>query len=129
VWFWLLVIVAVGIGGCSALLIGGTAVIDHAAHVNHTIVYSATGSGQADNITYSTIQEGSGQNGEGQVTNVNLPWSKTITASGLITGFDISVTAGQNGGSVTCSITQDGTQVASNTAKGAFATANCSYSG
>ncbi len=71
VWFWILVVFALGVGGCSAILAGGTAAIDHAAHVNHTVVYSVTGSGQANDITYATLQQGSGQNGEAQETNVS----------------------------------------------------------
>ena len=90
VWFWLLIGVVVLFGGCTALLVGGGAAVDHAAHVNHTVVYSVTGTGQANDITYATVQEGAGQSGEAQVTNVNLPWSKTITASGLFTAFDVS---------------------------------------
>ena len=56
-----------------------------------------TGTGQANDITYATVQEGAGQSGEAQVTNVSLPWSKTITASGLFTAFDVSATVGSGG--------------------------------
>ncbi len=129
VWFWLLVVVAVGIGGCTALIAGGTAAVDHAAHQTHTIVYSVTGTGQATDITYDTIQQGSGQNGESQLANVNLPWTMTIKASGLITSYTVSGTIGQNGGTLTCRITEDGRQLATNTASGAFATASCSSAG
>jgi len=103
--------------------------VNHAAHVNHTVVYSVTGSGQANDITYATLQEGSGQNGEAQVTNVNLPWTKTITASGLFTAFNVSATVGAGDGTVTCTITEDGQQLATNTASGAFATADCNSAG
>ena len=129
VWFWLLVVVALGFGGCVALIAGGTAAVNHAAHVNHTIVYSVTGSGQANDITYATLQEGNGQNGTAQVTNVNLPWTKTITASGLFTVFDVTATVGSNGGSLTCTITEDGKQIATNSASGAFASADCTAAG
>jgi hypothetical protein len=129
VWFWLLIAVVVLFGGCTAILAGGTAAVDHAAHIQHTVIYSVTGSGQANDITYATVQEGNGQNGEAQVTNVNLPWTKTITASGLLTVFDVSATVGQNGGTVTCTITEDGKQIATNTASGAFASADCNSSG
>ncbi len=103
--------------------------VDHAAHVKHTVVYSVTGTGQASDITYATVQEGAGQSGEAQVTNANLPWSKTITASGLFTAFDVSASAGADGGTVTCTITEDGNQLATNTATGAFASADCSATG
>ena len=129
VWFWILVIVFLGMGGCTAALIGGTAAVDHAAHVTHTVVYSVIGSGQANDITYSTLQEGSGQNGTAQETNVNLPWTKTISASGLFTLFTVNASVGEAGGSLTCTITEDGVQIATNTATGAFASADCSSGG
>ena len=128
-WFWILIVLALGIAGCSAIVFGAGVAVNHAAHVNHTVVYSVTGSGQANDITYATLQEGSGQNGEAQVTNVNLPWTKTITASGLFTAFNVSATVGAGGGTVTCTITEDGQQLATNTATGAFATADCNSAG
>jgi hypothetical protein len=91
----------------------------------HTVVYSVAGSGTATTITYDTLQSGSGQNGEAQDTNVPLPWSKTIHASGLITAYTVSATVGSDGGTVTCTITVDGKVVNTNTANGAFATATC----
>jgi hypothetical protein len=129
VWFWILVVLALGIGGCITIVSVAGVAVNHAAHVNHTVVYSVTGTGQANDITYSTLQEGNGQNGEAQVTNVNLPWTKTITASGLITIFDLNATVGDSGGSLSCTITEDGNQIAHNTASGAFASANCSSAG
>ena len=129
VWFWILIVLAVGISGCSALVFGAGVAVDHAAHIQHTVVYSVTGTGQATDITYATIQEGAGQNGEAQVTNVNLPWSKTITASGLFTAFHVSATVGAGGGTVTCKITEDGLELATNTATGAFASADCNATG
>jgi len=129
VWFWLLIVVVLGLGGCSAVLIGGGAAIDHAAHVQHTVVYSVTGTSPASTITYNTLQEGSGQNGESQVSNVALPWTKTISVSGLITAFDVNASVGEGGGSVTCTITEDGRQIATNTATGAFSSASCTGAG
>jgi hypothetical protein len=129
VWFWLLVAVVVLLGGCTAAIATGVAVFDHAAHEHHTIVYTVTGDGPASNITYDTLEEGSGQNGKSQVTNVDLPWSKKIVASGLFVIADVSVAAGENGGSVTCTITEDGRQIATNTASGSFASAACSSVG
>ena len=128
-WFWILIVLAVIISGCSALVFGAGVAVDHAAHVNHTVVYSVTGTGQANDITYATLQEGTGQSGEAQLTNVSLPWSKTITASGLITAFDVTATVGEGGGTITCSIVEDGKQLATNTATGAFASANCNSVG
>jgi hypothetical protein len=129
VWFWLLLIVIVFAGGCTAIVIGAGTAVDHAAHVNHTIVYSVTGTGTANDVTYDTLQEGNGQSGEAQETNVTLPWTKTIHASGLVRVYSLGATVGSSGGSVTCSITEDGKLVSHNTAVGAFASAQCSGSG
>jgi len=129
VWFWLLIALVVLMGGCGAILAAGTAAVIHVAQTNHTVVYSVTGTGQASDITYATLQQGNGQKGVSQVTNVPLPWTKSITVSGLITAFSVSGTVGTDGGSVTCNITEDGKQLATNTASGAFATANCSSAG
>ncbi len=120
---------ALGIGGCVTIVSLAGVAVNHAAHVNHTVVYSVTGTGQATDITYSTLQEGNGQNGTAQVTNVSLPWSKTITVSGLITVFDVSATVGTDGGTVSCTITEDGRQIAHNAASGAFASADCNSAG
>jgi len=129
VWFWLLIVVVLGLGGCSAVLIGGGVAIDRAAHVQHTVVYAVTGTSPASNITYNTLQEGSGQNGESQVSNVALPWTKTISVSGLVTAFDVIASVGEGGGSVTCTIAEDGRQIATNTATGAFSSATCNSVG
>jgi hypothetical protein len=125
----LLVVVALGIGGCTTLLIGAGVAVNKVATTSHTIVYSVTGTSQASDITYSTLQEGNGQNGTAQETNVNLPWTKTVTASGLITVFSLNATVGDAGGTLTCSITEDGKQIATNTASGVFASADCTASG
>jgi len=133
VWFWLLmgVVVVLGLGGCLSVIAGHRhrAAFGHSAHVTSFITYTVTGTGQATNITYATLQGGSRQNDEARVTDVTLPWSKTINASGLFLSFDVSATNGDGGGSLACSITEDGQLVVSNTTKGAFATASCSYAG
>ena len=129
VWFWLVTILAAIVILMVALLAVAGSAVDHAAHVDHTITYSVTGTGgPAESITYATVQEGNGQNGEAQVTDATVPWSKTITASGLFTVFDVNATVGRNGGSLTCLIIYDGRQVAGNTASGADASADCTYS-
>jgi hypothetical protein len=133
VWFWLLMAVAVvlGLGGCLSVFAGHRhmAAFVHSAHATSTITYSVTGTGPAKNITYATLQGGSRQNGEARVTDVTLPWSKTVTASERFLSFDVSATNGDGGGSLACSITENGEPLVSNTTKGAFATANCSYAG
>ena len=129
VWFWLLVVLALGIGGCVTIVSVASVAVDHAAHINHTVVYTVSGTGSASSITYSTFQEGNGQNGENQLTDVSLPWSKTITASGLLTAFDVTAAVGAGGGSLTCTITEDGKQIATGSASGAFTIASCNSTG
>ena len=128
-WFWILIGVVVLLGGCGAVLAVGTAAVVHEAKKNHTVVYAVTGTGRATDITYATLQQGNGQNGQAQVSNVPLPWTTTITVSGLLTAFSLSGTLGADGGSLTCSISEDGRQLATTTASGAFATASCSSAG
>jgi hypothetical protein len=128
-WFWLLIAVVVLFGGCGTVLALGAVAVVHDARVKHLVVYSVTGTGQATDITYATIQQGNGQNGSSQVTDVPLPWMKAIIVSGLITSFTLSGTVGSTGGTVTCTITEDGRVLSTNTATGAFAAANCSSTG
>jgi hypothetical protein len=104
--------------------------VSHDAAVKHTVVYTATGNNTstAENVTYDTLQEGGGQNGEAQDTQAALPWSKTITASGLFTSYTVSVTNGIEApglSGVTCTIRVDGKVVSTNTANGPGATASC----
>jgi hypothetical protein len=129
VWFWLLVIVAVGFSGCAAI---GTALgvaVDHVAHEKHTIVYSVIGTSSVNNISYNTLQEGNGQNGDVRLVGVGLPWSRTIVASGLITVYNVEATIGPAGGSVTCRITDNGSLVSSQTATGALRSVDCTWGG
>lgn len=125
VWFWLLVVVALGFGGCVAAVSVAGVAVDHLAHQRHTIVYSVTGTGQGTVITYDTLQEGNGQDGDAQVTAAALPWSRTISASGLIDIYHVTAVVGVGGGSVTCTITDNGAEVAVDTATGALRSANC----
>lgn len=127
--FWILLVIVLLCGGCIGIVAAVSTSVDHQAHVQHTVVYSVTGTGSVNNVTYATVQEGNGQQGESQVTNVSLPWTKTITASGLFTAFTVSGTVGVGGGSITCTIKEDGKVLNTNTASGAFATATCNATG
>lgn len=131
VWLWVLVVVALGIGVSIAVVsLGGQAVNDAAAE--HTVVYSVysdTGAGQAPNVTYTTLETGSGQTGEAHLTGALLPWSKTIIASGAHITFHLSATVGPHGGSISCVISEDGRELDTNTATGVGATTTCTGSG
>lgn len=119
---WVLLVIVVFFGGCGDSVSGvGTAVRNEATQ--HTLVYSVTGSGTstATNITYETFQKGLVQ-----VLNPRLPWTKTITASGLFTGFSLSVQNGPVGLSyVVCTIREDGKVLNAKKAAGPFHIASC----
>lgn len=129
VWFWLLIVVAVGFGGCVATVSVAGVAVDHFAHEHHTIVYSVTGTSQGTAITYATLQEGNGQNGSTELTATALPWTRTISASGLVTIYHVSAVVGPAGGSVTCSITDNGSLVSEKSAVGAFRSVSCNWGG
>jgi len=121
-WFWLTAVVVLGVA-CSALVFG----LNRAAPASHTIVYSVTGHGQVLSIMYASSQGGIGQSGEALATTTNLPWFRTVTVSGDSTDFGLGTTIGSGGGSVTCTITEDGHPIATDTASGAFALADCTH--
>ena len=122
VWFWLLMVLAVIV----ALIIILVAAIGTAVHVadttKHTIVYSVTGTGTAT-ITYYSFDNN--HNGSAQLSDVPLPWTKTVVGSGIFNSYSVTGTLGESGGTVTCSLSVDGKQVSHNTATGAFSSANC----
>ena len=121
VWFWLLVVVVLGVGGCISALAIGTAAVNKANSTQHTVVYTVTGPGTAD-ITYSSFSNGNV--GSAQATGVKLPWTKTVVGSGLFSSYDVTATV-DSGSSVTCSITVDGKRATTNTGSGQFASADC----
>lgn len=124
VWFWLLVIVALGIGGCVTILSVATTAVNKAITTNHTVVYSVTGSGTAD-ITYDSFTNGN--SGSAQDNGAALPWSKTVNGSGIFNVYSLSAQA-QTGTSISCTITVDGKQVANHTSTGQYAVVACSGS-
>jgi hypothetical protein len=128
VWFWLLisfaVVIAIIVAIIALIAAAGTA-ITNANNAKHTIVYSIAGTG-TPTITYSSFDNN--HNGSTQLSNVPLPWTKTLTGSGLFNVYDVTATLGQDGGTLRCTIAVDGKQVSSNSANGAFSSANCSGS-
>jgi hypothetical protein len=125
VWFWLLVVFALGIGGCVTIVATAGVAINNANTKSHTVVYRVTGSGTAT-ITYDSVDNS--HSGSAQISDVPLPWTKTITGSGLFNAYSVTATLGQNGGTATCSISIDGKPASSNSASGAFASASCTGS-
>jgi hypothetical protein len=131
-WFWIAIVLLAGIGACAAIVVGGGgAPVKNAAEPNTTIVYSVTGSGTptVSTITYATVGNGK-QNAQVAVSHVHIPWSKTITTSDPPSAFSLSVTNGAIGLSyVTCTITENGELLITNTSKGPFAIAACDAAG
>ena len=122
VWFWLLLVVVLGCGGCTAVVVAAGTAVDKDATTKHTIVYVVTGNGSAD-ITYATF--GSGAGGISSPTGQGLPWTKTFIATGILNAYNVGATL-TSGSTVTCSISVDGKVLSSKTATGTLASADCS---
>jgi hypothetical protein len=88
-----------------------------------TISYDAGGSSKGAIVTYSTFS--SAGSSEGQVTT-NLPWHKDVSTTGLGKSGILTVTAGLDGGTVTCKVTVNGAVQKTATASGPGASATCS---
>jgi hypothetical protein len=88
-----------------------------------TVSYDAGGTAKDATVTYSTFST-SGSS-EGQETTA-LPWHKAVQTAGFGKGGILTVTAGADGGTVTCKVTVDGTVQKTATSSGIFASATCS---
>lgn len=106
------------------------AVIDKAANdvVNQAntpvaIAYDAGGDAKGATVDYSAFTNGNFSDSTAQVT---LPWHKDYTSTGLLSGGTLTVTAGADGGTVTCKVTVNGQTKKQVSATGAYAVASCS---
>lgn len=120
-WFWVLVVLALVLGSCMAQSVGIFDVIKQANTTQHTVVYSVTGTGTAD-IIYHSFQNGKG--GSSQVTGATLPWTTTVTGSGIFTIYSVNATL-VTGTSISCTLTVDGAVVTSLSATGQHASVDC----
>jgi hypothetical protein len=98
--------------------------VDKQADKEQVVVYEVTGDSVGATVTYSTFSDGA--SATSQETVASLPWRKELTVKGLLSGGTLTVTAGQDGGSVACKITVDGVEKKSATGSGAFSSALCS---
>jgi hypothetical protein len=98
--------------------------VDEQANKEHVVVYEVSGDAVGATVTYSTFSSGS--SATSQETLAVLPWSKTLTVKGLISGGTLTVTTSDQGGSVACKITVDGEEKKAATGTGAFSSALCS---
>jgi hypothetical protein len=89
--------------------------VDRVAKVD----YEVTGDAANVEIVYGEVLDPKNE------TTPTLPWTKQAENKGVYKGGTLTATADENGGTVTCKITVDGTVVSTNTATGAFATASC----
>ncbi|MFF2084752.1 MmpS family transport accessory protein [Nocardia sp. NPDC058176] len=95
--------------------------IDKEVNRQVRVTYQVDGTGQASSITYS------GSNLDiAQDTDVTLPWTKDVTVEGFIKSVTLTVSAGSEGGQITCRILADDKVIAEQTASGPFASATCS---
>jgi hypothetical protein len=88
-----------------------------------TVSYDAGGTAKGATVTYSTFSDGSSS--EGQVTT-NLPWHRDVKATGFARGGLMTVTAGPDGGTVSCKVTVNGVVQKTATSSGPLASATCS---
>lgn len=87
-----------------------------------TISYDAGGTAKDASVTYSTFSTSGSSDGQEDVT---LPWHKDVQTSGLGKSGILTVTAGTDGGTVTCKVTVNGVVQKTASASGAFASATC----
>jgi hypothetical protein len=98
--------------------------VDDQANKEHVVVYEVSGDAVGATVTYSTFS--GGNSATSQEKPATLPWSKTLSVKGLISGGTLTVTTGDQGGSVACKITVDGVEKKAATGTGAFSSALCS---
>ena len=88
-----------------------------------TITYEVTGDAKSATITYSSFGGGNSTTNQESVTQ--LPWHKDMQAKGVLAGGTLSVTADENGGTVTCKVTVNGKEAKTSTGTGPYASAIC----
>lgn len=86
----------------------------------HKVTIKVEGDSTDANITYTT------DTGSEQVASPTLPFTKDFEVHGSTYGT-LSVSNGQTGNTVTCTVTVDGKQVSTNTSSGQYANASCGY--
>ncbi|WP_243770144.1 DUF4190 domain-containing protein [Amycolatopsis acidicola] len=90
-----------------------------------TVHYGVTGTANDATVSYSLGGDGTSSTSQEQVPH--LPWSKDVSAKGEVKSGSLTVTAGQAGGEVTCTVSVDGKQAKTATASGPFAKASCQF--
>ncbi|GLZ29138.1 hypothetical protein Lesp02_13280 [Lentzea sp. NBRC 105346] len=83
------------------------------------VTYDVTGDAKNVDVTYGEVLNPVDE----KVTT--LPWTKQVQNKGVYKGGMLTVTADENGGTVSCKITVDGKVVSEKTDSGPFASAVC----
>jgi len=117
----IIAVVAIGGGGSD-----DEAPVLRGSGSTNEVIYKVTGTGgatQAD-MTFTTSASGSitQENGE------KLPWTKTVEFEDEPLNFFSVSAQNRGGGELTCTVTVDGEEVASNTSSGRFAIVSCDES-
>lgn len=111
------------VGGCVALIGGAANEIDKEMNREVVVTYRVTGTGTGS-ITWTDKDFNMAQE-----TDAPLPWEKQVTVSGFGKIASLTVTnSSDDGATSTCEIVVDGEVKYTQTAKGPFASANCSGS-
>ena len=97
--------------------------INQQANETVTISYDAGGTSKDALITYSTFSDSGTSEGQAQE---KLPWHKDVKATGFAKGGVLTVTAGLDGGTVSCKVAVNGKVQKTATASGVGASATCS---
>jgi hypothetical protein len=121
-----LVLSIVGLVICILWVVAfGKAASDTVNQANTTVSISYDASGDAKNATvdYSSF---SGGNFSDTTAPASLPWHKDEKATGLFSGGTLTVSAGADGGTVTCKVTVNGEVKKQESATGPLAVASCS---
>lgn len=89
-----------------------------------TVAYNVTGTARDVTITYVTWEK------ENRVVHSarasGLPWRMEAETTGFVRGRILEVMTGPGGGRATCSVVVDGGEPRTDTARGRYATAECS---
>ncbi|MEU6565276.1 MmpS family transport accessory protein [Nocardia nova] len=123
-WPWVLggivLLFAVLLGGCMALVGGAVNSVDKESKREVTVTYQVEGTGQSSSITYS----GKDFN-VAQETAAAMPWSKQVTIDGLGKTVSLSASNDENGGDITCRILVGDKVISEQKSSGPFASASC----
>lgn len=121
--YWLLSMVALMVVIIIAVVASANNAINQLNNTPETVSYSVTGTGKA--IVSYDVQHGDSLN-LAQTTSATLAWTKAITMTGAFGDYVLNAQLTGTGTTISCSITVNGKQVATNTSHGKFAAVSCS---